>query len=209
MKVLESTNNDEFRMDCDSEFFQLGIGSKIKAPYRIVNPKVITIEPHVSISPFSNIIAITDASNKMDYIIENKGAFQKQDYLYNPQIRIGEGTQIGRFLLLSCTNNIDIGKNVLMSERVFISDNIHEYSDIDTPIMFQPLSRTNRVVIGNDTWIGVGVSIFGNVSIGKHCVIGANSVVNRDIPDYCVAVGSPAKVVKRYNHETNEWIKVL
>ena len=50
--------------------------------------------------------------------------------------------------------------------------------------------------------------IVGNVKIGKHCVIGANTVVTKDIPNYCVAVGSPAKVIKRYNFEIGEWESV-
>lgn len=64
------------------------------------------------------------------------------------------------------------------------------------------------ITIGKDTWIGAHVSIIGNVSIGKHCVIAANSVVVKDIPDYSVAAGVPAKVIKKYSFEKEEWIKV-
>ena len=67
---------------------------------------------------------------------------------------------------------------------------------------------SSGVKILKDTWIGTNVVIVGNVTIGKHCVIGANSFINHDIPDYCVAVGSPAKVVKRYSFEEKEWVKV-
>ncbi|MCK4619283.1 MAG: hypothetical protein KAT52_05010 [Desulfobacterales bacterium] len=65
----------------------------------------------------------------------------------------------------------------------------------------------SSVYIGNNSWIGQNVTIIG-VKIGKHCVIGANSVATKDIPDYCVAAGSPAIVKKRYNFETNEWQRV-
>ena len=61
------------------------------------------------------------------------------------------------------------------------------------------------IEIGDDSWIGINSVIVGNVRIGKHCVIGANSVVNKNIPDYSIAVGSPAKVIKRYNFEKKEW----
>lgn len=67
---------------------------------------------------------------------------------------------------------------------------------------------SSGVKILKDTWIGTNVVIVGNVTIGKHCVIGANSFINYDIPDYCVAVDSPAKVVKRYSFEENKWVKV-
>ena len=60
------------------------------------------------------------------------------------------------------------------------------------------------VIIGEGSWLGENVCVCG-ASVGKHCVIGANSVVTRDIPDYCIAVGSPARVVKRYNFDKNTW----
>lgn len=62
-----------------------------------------------------------------------------------------------------------------------------------------------NVHIGDGSWLGTHVVIAGNITIGKHCVIGANSVVTKDIPDYSVAVGIPAKVVKRYNFDTKCW----
>ena len=65
----------------------------------------------------------------------------------------------------------------------------------------------SEVTIGEDSWIGENVCICG-ASIGKHCVIGANSVVTKDIPDYCVAAGIPAKVIKKYNFEKNSWDRI-
>lgn len=65
-----------------------------------------------------------------------------------------------------------------------------------------------NVHIGDGSWLGTHVVIAGNITIGKHCVIGANSVVTKDIPDYSVAVGIPAKVVKRYNFDTKCWERV-
>lgn len=65
------------------------------------------------------------------------------------------------------------------------------------------VQKGQKVSIGDGSYIGINAVIVGNVKIGKHCVIGANSVVTKDVPDYCVAVGSPAKVVKRYNE--NGW----
>lgn len=63
------------------------------------------------------------------------------------------------------------------------------------------------VRIGDDTWIGTNVVIVGSVNIGKHCVIGANSVVTHDVPDYCVAAGSPCVIKKRYNPKLNAWVR--
>ena len=63
------------------------------------------------------------------------------------------------------------------------------------------------VIIGEGSWIGENVCIIG-ASVGKHCVIGANAVVTKDIPDYCVAVGTPAKIIKKYDTKIKKWIKV-
>ena len=63
-------------------------------------------------------------------------------------------------------------------------------------------------MIGEGSWLGTKVTVVGNVHIGKHCVIGANSVVTKNIPDYSIAVGIPARVVKQYNFETKCWERI-
>lgn len=96
--------------------------------------------------------------------------------------------------------------NVLTADRVYISDNLHGYSDINIPVNAQPIKQISTVRIGEGSWLGIGVVVIG-ANIGKHCVIGANAVVTHDIPDYSVAVGIPAKVIKRYNFSTKQWEK--
>lgn len=117
-----------------------------------------------------------------------------------------DGCIIGHFNHIYATKSIVFHKNVLTADRVYISDNLHGYEDIDIPIKSQPIVQNGMIEIGEGSWIGENVCITG-ASIGKHCVIGANAVVTHDIPDYCVAVGVPAKIVKRYNYSTNKWEK--
>lgn len=124
-----------------------------------------------------------------------------------PQLDIGAGTTIGRFAHIVALRNVIIGNNVLIADKVYISDNLHGYEDTTTPIKNQPVLFKARVEIGDNSWIGENVSIIG-ASIGKHCVIGANSVVTHDIPDYSIAVGSPARVIKRYNSLTQQWTTI-
>ena len=121
-----------------------------------------------------------------------------------PRLIIEDNTKIGHFSTVSCVRDVHIGKNVLIADRVYISDNFHCYEDITIPVMHQPTIFKNSVCVGDDSWIGANISIIG-ASIGTHCVIGANSVVTKDIPDYSVAVGSPVRVIKRYNFETSVW----
>ena len=89
---------------------------------------------------------------------------------------------------------------------MYITDCDHEYRYVDIPVIDQGIvQRGQKVSIGKGSYIGINAVIVGNVKIGKHFVIGANSVVTKDVPDYCVAVGSPAKILKRYNLETQLW----
>ena len=124
----------------------------------------------------------------------------------NPKLIIGDGTYIGRFCHIYATSKIEIGKKVLMADKIYISDNLHSYENIDLPVIDQPIKQTNPVLIGDGAWLGENVCVIG-ASVGKNSVIGANSIVNKDIPDYCVAIGSPAVIIKRYNTETKQWQK--
>lgn len=126
------------------------------------------------------------------------------------KIEIGDNCRLAHHLQISCAQKVFIKNNVNIAPLVFISDHNHEYHEISIPIMNQGIliKDNDSVIIDEGTWIGTKTTIIGNVHIGKHCVIGANSVVTKDIPDYCVAAGIPAKIIKRYNFETNCWERV-
>lgn len=132
------------------------------------------------------------------------------NFLGEPRIIIGDGCQLQRNLILGAANKVILKSNVLIGPNVFIADCGHEYRNIGVPIMNQGVSSvTNNLSIDEDCWIGANAVVVGNLRIGKGSVIGANSFVNRDIPDYCVAVGNPAKVIKAYDSRKKEWVKVL
>lgn len=124
-----------------------------------------------------------------------------------PHLIIEDGCTIGHFNHIYATGHIVLHKNVLTADKVYISDNLHGYEDVYTPIMQQPIIQNHYVEIGEGSWLGENVCVLGAL-IGKHCVIGANSVVTHDIPDYSVAVGAPAKVIKQYDFDKKEWIKI-
>lgn len=124
------------------------------------------------------------------------------------ELIIGDGTNIGNYNHIYATRSIIIGQKVLTADKVYISDNLHGYKNINIPIIDQPIQQIGDVSIGDGSWLGENVCVLG-CKIGKNCVIGANSVVTKDIPDYCVAVGVPAKIIKKYSLDSNEWITII
>ncbi len=127
------------------------------------------------------------------------------DQAFTPQLRLGRRTSLENNCTITCNNLVELGEDVMVAGNVFISDHEHQYQDRDHPIQAQDLTTGGRVVIGAGSHIGQNVCIFGNVSIGEHSVIGAGSVVTRDIPAYSVAVGAPARVVRQFDAESGEW----
>lgn len=152
---------------------------------KIVNGNNIEFSNNVSIMPYNMIVSHG-----------------------NGKIKIGENSEIGMYSRIASQNSITIEKEVITGPNIFIADYNHEYRDIYKPIMEQGNTKEkNEVIIGEGSWIGTNVVIVGNVKIGKHVVIGANSVVLKDIADYSVATGAPAKIVKKYNFNSKKWIK--
>lgn len=126
------------------------------------------------------------------------------------RIVLGSGTEIGNHSTLSSIHEVVLEENVLTGPHVFISDHNHDYRNVEIPVCKQGVmvSEKSKVVVGEGSWLGTNAVIVGNVRIGKHCVIGANSVVTKDIPDYSVAAGIPARVIKKYDFEKKEWVKI-
>lgn len=126
----------------------------------------------------------------------------------NSKVKIGDNCYFCYNLSILAGGNITIGDNVLIASNVFITSQNHGINpECDIPYMNQPLVCKD-VVIGDGCWIGEKASILPGVTIGKKCVIGTNAVVTKDIPDYSMAAGIPAKVIKRYCFERHEWVKV-
>ena len=129
--------------------------------------------------------------------------------LDRPKIEVWENCGIGKRCVISAVNRIVIQDQVLIGANVHISDHDHEYRKVGIPVMFQSATTMQaEVVIGRGSWIANNCVIVGNVHIGRGCVIGANSVVNSDIPDYCVAVGAPARVIKCFDRVSGKWLKI-
>lgn len=95
--------------------------------------------------------------------------------------------------------NIVMGDYVLMGPEVVIYSSMHAYDDLSTPIMMQGSKPVKPVTIGNDVWVGLRAVIMPGVKIGNHVIIGSGAVVTKDIPDYAVVGGVPAKIIRYRN----------
>lgn len=120
-------------------------------------------------------------------------------------VKIGESSRMG--IGSVAIGPVQIGNNCLLAQHVVISGLNHHYQDIKKPIGEQGVYGL-PVRIEDNCWIGANVSILSGVTIGKHSVIGAGSVVTADVPAYHVAVGNPARLVKKYDHRLRAWVRL-
>lgn len=125
-----------------------------------------------------------------------------------PAIVIDDNCAIGTNTIISARNLIHIERDVLIAQWVLIVDHNHAYEDINIPIVKQGITEGGRIRIGQGSWIGRGAVILcpkGELTIGRNCVVAANSVVTRSIPDYSLVAGLPARIIRQYDAETKTW----
>jgi acetyltransferase-like isoleucine patch superfamily enzyme len=118
------------------------------------------------------------------------------------QIRIGDNCNLGEYNQITSFESIVIGNGLLTGKFVIISDNAHGNThntlEFDIPPTERPLHSKGGIKIGNNVWIGDKATILSGVNIGDGAIIGANSVVNRDVPPYAIAIGAPIRIIERY-----------
>ncbi len=114
---------------------------------------------------------------------------------YKNKIRIGTGTWIGQQCFLHGAGGLTIGKNVGIGPAVKIITSSHKADSRKKPVLHTSI-EFKKVVIEDDCDIGVGAIILPGVTIGEGAIIGAGSIVTKDIPPYSIAVGNPARVIK-------------
>ena len=129
-------------------------------------------------------------------------------------LKFGCNIEINDYVHISAIENVTIGSNVLIASKVFISDLNHgsygSEGKHDSPEI-APNKRklcSKPVIIEDNVWLGEFVSVLSGVTIGKGTIVGANSVVSRSLPPYVIAVGTPAKPVKKYNFESEMWERI-
>ena len=174
-------------------FKQFGRGSFIRKPLLIANPGFINIGKGVAIREGARLEVVR---SNPDIV---------------PELTIGDDTNIEQNVHIVCHCRMCVGSNVSITANCSIVDVTHPYWNVKDPekIGARILNEASFVEVGDGAFIGFGSVILPNVRIGKYAVIGANSVVTSDIPDYSVAVGAPAVVVKQYDFARESWVRVV
>lgn len=173
-------------------FGSIGKKSAIYKPLLISNPRHIFIKDSVIIR---NGVRLEVIAGHCDN---------------DPLLSIGDNVNIEQNVHIICGSRVIIGDNVSITGGVAIVDVVHPYEDVHdkSKIGSRIQCDGNYVEIGSNVFIGFGAIIMPNVRIGRNSVIGAHSVVTRDVPEFSVAAGMPAKIVKKYCFEKNEWEKL-
>jgi acetyltransferase-like isoleucine patch superfamily enzyme len=174
-------------------FRQLGSRTVMFPPLLVTNPNRITIGSGTQIRDFARIEVIA-----------------RQDVSWTSDLRIGSKVLIEQGAHIICQGTLTIGDGVAIAPYCVILDSFHpnDPPDGSPPIGYRLPDVPTFISIGDGTLIGAHSVIMPNVRIGKYCVIGANSVVTRDIPDYTTAVGSPARAIAVYDHQAGSWKKL-
>ena len=132
---------------------------------------------------------------------------------FAPTLTIGDNVSISSWGHIAAVNHVEIGSGTLIGSKVIITDHNHGsygpdiHSSPEIPPARRFLSR-GRVVIGKNVWVGDGVTVTPNSEIGEGSIIGANAVVTGAIPPYTIAVGIPARPIKRFDFTKKEWVKL-
>ena len=185
-------------------FSRRGSGLTITAPWEIRNADRIELGDRVKIGPGSVLNAATEYPGS--WLAHPEGRHVTQTF--DPHLRIGNGVTATGGLHVQAFSEIVIEDDVMFARNVFVADGTHARTVGDVPYKYQGIADVAPIRIGRGAWIGNNVVIMPGVSIGEYAIVGANSVVTRDVPASSVAVGAPAKVVQTWDAEGRSWIKV-
>ena len=167
-----------FSLAASGGFHSFGSNSVIQLPARFKNPHRIAIGSGVFVGAGA-WLQVLDADGGV-------------------ALEIGDGASIAEGCVLSTAGSVRLGTKVSFARNVYVADHSHRYEDTTRPSLEQGITDVQPVAIGDWAWLGENVMVMPGVRIGRGAVIAANSVVSRDIPDFSVAAGAPARIVRRF-----------
>ena len=170
--------NKCFSLLVSGAFARFGKRTVLMLPVRLSGEKRIALGSNLFVGSDSWLQTLADGDN------------------HSVAITVGDGTSIAGSCVISAVRSVRLEENVLLARNVYISDHSHRYTQTDQPVMDQGVEKIKPVLIKKGSWLGQNVVVCPGVTIGTGAVIGANSVVTQDVPDFSVAAGAPARVVK-------------
>ncbi len=171
----------------------VGKGVRLAPPLTVYGGKGIRIGDGSAIWPSCRLVA---------HNVTGRGAAEPI------KLDIGSKTSIFPYSHISAALRIRIGDRVMIASGGYISDHDHDFRDPNDPARTNGRVLASPVEIGDDVWLGERVCVLRGVTIGEGSIIGAQSVVTKSIPPRCIAVGAPARVIRRWDDEANAWVPV-
>ncbi len=168
----------------------LGKSITLRCPSRITLGEGVAIDDYGLLDASGTDAGITLGDHVIvsrNCVIQNKTA----------AVTIGDHTDIGCNTIISSSGGISIGKSVLIAGNCYIGGGRYITERLDLPMMRQGVYTKGAVTIGDDVWLGAGAIVLDGIQIGNGCIVGAGAVVTKNLPDYAVAIGVPAKVVRQ------------
>jgi acetyltransferase-like isoleucine patch superfamily enzyme len=166
------------------QFKTVGVGFCLGKDYSVMNPKYMEIGDN-----FSSLDR---------FRIEAWDSYRIQKF--SPSIKVGNNVIFNTDIHIGCVDKIEIGDNCLFASRIYITDHHHgepTAAMLKLAPQDRPLVTKGPVIIEKNVWVGEGVAIMPNVTIGRNSIIATNAVVTKDVPANCVVAGVPAKIIKQ------------
>lgn len=167
----------------------IGRGGVIRVPRQVALGSGVLIDDYVTLDVRGDQAQI-DIGDRVSI-----GRFTTVAAKYG-SISLAAGANIGSYCRVATNSKIDIGESVLVGAYCYIGPGNHTEGSAGDPLITQPMDIRGGVVIGDHAWLGARVTVLDGVTIGRHAIIGAHSLVTSDVPDWGVAVGTPARVIK-------------
>ena len=190
-RSIQRAKSKLFSLIIRNGFYEWGSNSVAVPPLRISGERWISIKAGVYVGPDCWLNAEPACGATTD-----------------PIIVIGEGSSFAGNCVISAVSSVKIGREVLFARNIYVADHSHAYLDAAQPIMRQGIINVGQIVIDDGAWLGQNVVVTPGVHIGRGAVVAANAVVRDDVPDYSLAVGMPARVVKSWSSKENTHLAV-
>lgn len=185
-------------------FASCGKNTSIELPLRCMNPERIHIGDEVCLGPGCLLFAL----DKYPTWSMEDPSHRHPVQTFDSRIVIGNNVSATGYLQIAAQKEIVIEDDVMFASNIHVNDGLHGFETADEPYMYQPMFRIAPIHIKRGCWIGQNVVVLPGVTIGELSIIGANSVVTKSVPARCIAVGSPARVIKKWDESAHKWVSI-